>query len=258
MCMFTSEVQAVSDTRIFGRLEGGRQFLAYEMRFAALGDLAMVLPLPVPPSSAEDAVGFIDLSGYPELFDDLDRLFPRPQSGAFSPGVVPARQLAVHDVGAFEASFVPTIADFARLDKRFRLKPAVWKKLPRYADYGFAVFKLRGTDGGLFSRLGRGKPAPQHAHPMAFSFPTRRPDALFFPTVHVHDGEVHATAQFDHQLFCQSASAPTPPLGIFWPGAHPPQADVTRAAGLLVADAPCFRLDIRGPYHNEDIVAPLR
>ena len=35
------------------------------------------VPLPVPPGSAKDAVRFIDLSEYPEFFDDLDLAFPQ-------------------------------------------------------------------------------------------------------------------------------------------------------------------------------------
>jgi hypothetical protein len=42
----------------------------------------------------------------------------------------------------FEASFVPCVRDFARLDDRFWLPSAVWDALPAYADWGFAVFKL--------------------------------------------------------------------------------------------------------------------
>jgi hypothetical protein len=38
---------------------------------------------------------------------------------------------------------------------------------------------------------------------MAFSFPRRDTKALFFPTVHIHDGKVHAKAGFDHALYCQ-------------------------------------------------------
>ena len=50
----------------------------------------------------------------------------------------------MHDVGEFEASFVANIGDFSRLDRRFRIALEVWAELPTYADYGFAVFKLKG------------------------------------------------------------------------------------------------------------------
>lgn len=38
----------------------------------------------------------------------------------------------------------------------------------------------------------------------AFSFPSAIPQTLFFPTVHIHDGEVHEKAGFDHMLYCQA------------------------------------------------------
>jgi hypothetical protein len=37
-----------------------------------------------------------------------------------------ASKLEVIQVGDFEASFVPTVKDFSRLDERFRLPSAVW------------------------------------------------------------------------------------------------------------------------------------
>ena len=100
-------------------------------------------------------------------------------------------QLVVHEVGSFEASFVPTRRDFSRLDQRFRLPDDVWQALLGYDDWGFAVFKL-----GPMSRL-------TGVHPMAFEFPQRDPDRLFFPAVHVHNGRVEPWATFDHRLYCQ-------------------------------------------------------
>jgi hypothetical protein len=39
---------------------------------------------------------------------------------------------------------------------------------------------------------------------MAFRFKTREKDAIYFPTLHVHDGELHERADFDHALFYQA------------------------------------------------------
>jgi hypothetical protein len=125
----------------------------------------------------------------------------------------------VHDVGDFEASFVPSPRDFDRVDARFRLPGDVFEALPEYADWGFCVFKLRRAPGSRGSGLldlfksksqksTSGK--PRTVHPMAFEFPRRDPSALFFPTVHVHDGEVHPTAEFDHALYCQTERALEP------------------------------------------------
>jgi hypothetical protein len=197
MCCFTGPVAAVAQTNLFARASTeNRQFLVYQMELRAADPLAMILPLPVPAGGGEEAVRFIDFSAYPHFFADLRKPFavsgPATRAGGGGAAALPMPTLAVHQVGSFEASFVPTLDDFHRLDARFRLAKEVWAELPRYADWGFAVFKLRNL-------------AQNTAiEPMALEFARRDPRGLFFPTVHVHDGQVHATAAFDHNLFFQS------------------------------------------------------
>ena len=77
MCCFSGPVEDVSDTKIFARLAGARQYLAYEMRFSAAADLAMVLPIPVVPGTGDDGVEFLSLEHYPDFFDDLFELVPQ-------------------------------------------------------------------------------------------------------------------------------------------------------------------------------------
>src|SRR5436305_14937280 len=139
MCCFSRAVEHVSQTRIFARSAGkGRQYVVYSMMIDAKEDLAMILPIPVPPKSPDDAVKFINLEKYPEFFLDLKKGFPplptaAPASRGHSlsaGGIKP--KLEVVPVGSFEASFVPSIADFARLDERFRLPEGTWAALPQY------------------------------------------------------------------------------------------------------------------------------
>lgn len=250
MCCFSGHVHEVSSTQIFaGHRGGGRQLLVYGMRVALDEEVAMVLPVPVPPRPADDAVSFIDLSGYDRFFDDLDDLFPKVPSGAVPLlGLAPAafgppQTLKVHEVGDFEASFVPSLADFSRLDRRFRLADEVWAALPGYADWGFCVFKLRPRRGGAGARI----------HPMAFELPRRDQDDLFFPTRHVHDGRVHAEADFDHTLYCQPEPGWHALLG--WERS-PESARRMPALADLVLDreAPVWRRVVVGPYPNVDIV----
>ena len=86
MCCFSQPVISVSATNIFARGgKDGRQFLAYSMIVNAEKELAMVLPLPVKVGATEEAVSFIDLSGYPDFFPDLRLGFPEPPPLA-SPG----------------------------------------------------------------------------------------------------------------------------------------------------------------------------
>lgn len=198
MCAFSGNAKViVSNTRIFAKTSGHLATLVYSMRLSVDSDVAMILPLPVQEGMGERALSFVNLEGYPEFFDDLDRGWPEPITMGATLGAVavagPRAPLKVHAVGAFEASFVPHLGDFDRLDARFRLSDDVWQKLPAYADYGFAVFRMApGTDKSI--------------HPMAFRFHTRFPDRTFFPTVHIHDGEVHDTAHFDHSLYYQIMS----------------------------------------------------
>lgn len=252
MCVFTLPVRHVGRTQIFARsLPDGRQVLIYGMNIEIDQALAMVLPLPVPPGPGDDAVEFVDLRRYPELFRDLERAFSMPSAGGTSPfaRAQPLRpKLDVHRVGDFEASFVPTRGDFDRLDERFRLDAEVWNALPGYADYGFAVFKLA-PKRHLLRGIRR-----QTIHPMALSFPRREPDVLFFPTVHVHDGAVHDEADFDHQLYCQPDEVTEATLG--WrrsPDAAGRFVDAERCSALVDADALVYEHEIVGKRPNRDV-----
>lgn len=290
--MFSQPVRHVAETRIFARAtHEGRQLLVYAMHLEADADLAMVLPVPVPRAPSEDAVQFVDLSSCPTFFDQLSACFPVPQSrsrGAYDGELSASLSLlVVHDVGDFEASFVPTAADFSRLDARFRLSPEVLASLPNYADWGFCVFKLRARDTptqaspprhaapsvGLVARvrslfggpptvpMQRAMVAPSGErayHPMAFSFPRREQDRLFFPTVHVHDGQVLSEADFDHSLYCQVASdgAPADADGT-WQRAP---VDVGTKGGPITTAGPwlengkaLYRRELRGALRNVDV-----
>ena len=279
MCCFSGRIEALSTTRIFARPSGGgRQVLVYGLGAAAQGDLAMILPLPVAPHVGEDGLRFIDLSGYATFFDDLERGFPRPQHRDLETealaGDAPlrAQRLTVHQVGDFEASFVPRLADFERLDPRFRLPGAVWSELPAYADHGFAVFKLRfgaptraaEPAPGLWARLFGGAPAPRAPtlrdfHPMAFELPLRDPTQIFFPTLHIHDGQARATAHFDHVLYAQPRVADPQHLRAFGEESIAPVSafmNLDRAAGVLDAALPCYKAAVHGLQTNRDILVP--
>src|SRR5687767_14673233 len=86
MCCFSQKVELVADTNIFARgSKEGRQFLVYSMRFKAGEDLSMILPIPTPKASPEDAVKFINLEKYPTFFDDLRSGFPKPITKSAAP-----------------------------------------------------------------------------------------------------------------------------------------------------------------------------
>ena len=245
MCCFSRPVQSVSSTKIFARDAGnGKQYLVYSMNYKAGEDLAMVLPIPVPPGSKEDAVQFVDLHEYEKLFSDLDAGFPRPVSRSRSIPLngVPAAAsapLKVVEVGSFEASFVPQVKDFARLDPRFRMPEGIWDKLPQYRQAGFAVFKLRKSATSV--------------HPMAFVFPRADASKLFFPTVHIHDGKVHDKAGFDHSLYCQVGEDHSKAAG--WeesPQLASAFVKIAQSKGIIDGNSHCYKKDLRGQLKNQD------
>ncbi len=246
MCCFSRPVAFVRATKIFARAEDSyRQFLAYSMTVAATEDLAMILPLPVRAGSGDGAVAFLNLQGYPKLFDDLEKGFPKQATWTIGPigCATPkpsASALPVVEVGSFEATFVPSLADFDRLDDRFRLPAGTWDKLPDYHHYGFAVFKL--------------KPGAKTVHPMAFSFPRAKIGSLFFPTVHIHDGEVHNRAEFDHLLYCQRSEGDGAQLGDWRESPLLAREFVKtgQTKGLVAADRHCYRKPLRGMLENRD------
>ena len=196
MCIFAQPVISVNNTQIFARLSGkGTQFLAYEMNYESREPNAMILPVPVKQAADDKSLVFIDLKNYETLFNDLDKGFPWHAPSGIGIGCsagpcASADYLEVFEIGNYIASFVPTLADFDRLDPNFTLPQEVWVKIPEYENFGFAVFQLA---------AGKLKP-----HPMAFEFQIEK-DELFFPTIHIHDGEVHQSEKFDHVLYMQHA-----------------------------------------------------
>ena len=255
MCCFAQPVDSVSQTRIFGRLtEQKSQFVAYQMRYASKLTNAMILPVPIQTHAKKKPIRFIDLSAYPEFFRHLERGFPQPKSLTESRAVESGPQvdsLRVHKVGQFEASFVPTINHFQKLDPRFSISKNIWNKIPDYADYGFVVFQLHELSG--------------EPHPMAFEFSTRLTDTIFLPTIHIHDGEVHRREAFDHTLYVQNSDIDLAggdyqghklwDLKSGWARSYASAEkfiDTTRANDLIAGDLKVHRKTMKGTFTNED------
>ena len=245
MCIFSRKA-AVSNTNIFARSgKDGRQFLVYSMTVKAADELAMILPIPVPKDSKEDAVKFLNLEKYDTFFDEMRKGWPEPatlgRGGPPSGAKTDDKKLAVVEVGSFVASFVPAVKDLARLDEQFRLPDGTWDKLPQYKEYGFAVFQL--------------KKGEKKVHPMAFDFPRANGKKLFFPTVHIHDGKVTDKAGFDHTLYAQASNGESileweespQPAGLF-------MTKLDKAHGIVDEKDHVYRKVMRGNLKNEDVV----
>jgi hypothetical protein len=246
MCCFSGKVQLVADTNIFARAsKDGRQFLVYSMKLDTKSEVAMILPIPTPKNSKEDAIKFINLKEYADFFDEMNKGFPpSPSRGGLSLSKTDAPaggKIKVVEVGSFIASFVPTIKDFSRLDEKFRLSTDVWDKLPQYKNWGFAVFQL--------------KKGEQKVHPMAFEFPRAAPKTLFFPTVHIHDGKVHEKAKFDHMLFVQFTGGEMVPD---WEESPQPAelflTKLAKAEGIVEGKEHVYRKIMQGTFKNADVL----
>lgn len=265
MCCFSAKTE-VHGTSIFGRFtKPGTQALVYQMRYSAQKPTAMILPLPVTLPAKEDSVRFTSLKEYPQFFDDLGKGFPalepayRSGSKSAPPGqaAAAASVLAVHDVGDFVATFVPSVNDFSRVDPRFAIPKDVWDRIPAYADYGFAVFQLKELSGT--------------PHPIAIEIDTRTRESLFFPTVHIHDGTVHEKDEFDHVLYAQDRVYDERVASYEGPDSVDAKtgfvrskdkaatfADAARARGVVDGNLLVHKTTLRGVLPNRDTMFSIR
>lgn len=246
MCIFSQSAE-VFHTEIFARSsQNGGQYLAYSMEMIGQEEMAMILPIPVLPSSPEEAVRWIDLEWFPFFFEDLNRVHDEDREARLSipstGGSDTQKTLVVTEVGQFEASFVPTLNDFNRLDERFKLPIQIWEQLPQYAHYGFAVIKLNPRNQGF--RL---------THPIAFEFPRADPTRLFFPTMHIHDGQVAKRAHFHHALHCQKNDTDRFNTWRWDRSRYRAGVMVDEDQGVVDMNAFCYRVKMRGLHENRDI-----
>jgi hypothetical protein len=256
MCIFLGEIERVFCTNIYSRLfynfDGGPplQSLIYSMGYKARSDVAMVLPIP-----CESKPQFVNLEDYKELFDDLTASFVPKQAASASISLGLAEDelgiLAVEQVGAYDASYVPSARDLNRLDPRLDLPEKAKESLSSIynGSFGYVVFNLRAGE-------------TKSAHPMAFIFASRLKDYVFFPTTHIHDGKFHRNADFDHSLFMQlpkslRVSAERP--GIWKPSLRNIEKDVRidDAEGLLQPGI-AYHAKIQGHFKNQDIAFNLK
>ena len=260
MCCFSRPIESVSSTRIFARrLPDQRMAVVYSMQIVASEDLAMVLPLPVFRPNDAGALEFVDLSGYKDFFKDMEAGFPRPVARSMTKGAMlysaDRSTLEIHQVGAFEASFVPTASDFGRLDERFRLPPDAVAAIPGARSMSFAVFRLAAGKADI--------------HPMAFTYRASleagvRGQKVVFPTLHVHDGQAHPTAHFDHTLYCQVGDDKVNAIRSWdhspWEASHfmklgnGDRGAVDRARGLVDPNLIVHKRRMTGMFANIDIV----
>lgn len=210
MCIISGQVESVATTNIFvAPLEDAeRQLTVYSNTVQLSEDRGvMVLPFPHPvgrptrsnPHGGQIGLEFVDLSAYPDLFEDLKAvtldLAPMKLGKSMSRGFSLER-LAVVDVGSYKACVVPSVDDFKRLDhSEFPLKPEVFEFLAQqYAKgWGFVVCRLQQS---------------KAYHPFGYThFIPYNGRHMFIPTVHFHH---HADSDdtetdWDHNIYVFNA-----------------------------------------------------
>jgi hypothetical protein len=211
------------------------------MDVKAKDSVAMILPIPVS-SHEENAVKFINLEEYEDFFKDMEKAFAqvtkRLSRGGPAAACFGLDCLQVYEVGSFIASFVPNRASFLRLDSRFRLSDEQWSKLPDYSGYGYAVFQLKDLN------------TQKSIHPMAFEFPSSM-EEIYFPTVHLHDGEFHTSERFDHDIYWQGSEYANPEKRSNAFTEH--YMNLEKTKGIVVSGR-AYKKAMHGYFLNKDVL----
>jgi len=200
MCIFSGAVIHVGKTKLYVSCSKDckRQLTVYSNQVNSPAANAMILAVPNP-----ESIEFVDLSTYPQLFDDLKRCFAAPpaaRSLAVSSSSSKEAPLVVHDVGSYRASIAMTAADLERADTSVFSMPAGLRDLleTHYAGKGLGFVVCQLKDGN------------HDYHPFAYSHNVAADDALFVPTLHyhAHPGQAPPSkpgADWDHEIYVAGA-----------------------------------------------------
>ena len=223
MCIFNIPVSEVKQTRIFvGPTAAGRQVTIYENYVGVSGrgkkakeleakqekerasKNAMILPCPL---SSGAQVQLLDLSKDGFKFDDLHACFPvyqePPKDNASRSRHAAEKhkeaKLQVHQVGAYQMSIAPTLADLSRIDPAvFIVAPNIQELMSKHYANGFGFIIC------VFDPSKEIKP-----HPIGYVHDKLSPTQLFVPCRHEHGHGPQEKEQFDHYIY----SANTRPDG---------------------------------------------
>jgi hypothetical protein len=93
---------------------------------------------------------------------------------------------------------------------------------------------------------------------MAFRFPSALRTQIFFPTVHIHDGKVHAKEDFDHILYAQAGNNALIPKWRESEKAASAFVATARSKELVLPDTHVYRLAMGGNLDNTDVLVSPR
>jgi hypothetical protein len=135
---------------------------------------AMILPFPL--IKGKNRVKLYDLSKYPKLFKDLDKMFTRVTKGmnSFSFDSDSSSRLKIHNVGSYKASIVPNYESFKKLEiSKFNISPSVIKLLSQFYSEGFGFIVCQIRQNATY-------------HPFGYTHEMRPDGKMWVPTRHHH------------------------------------------------------------------------
>lgn len=196
MCIILTHVESVSNTQIYvsSSKKRTRQLTVYSNQVETHVKNAMILPVPNPLS-----VKLLNFSHYTNIFEDCRECFHyddgsmkngRLYRSSLSASAEHRPPLPVYTVGSYQASIVPSIDDFDRVNTQIlRVNPEVFKLLKDTYDpsFGFLICQLR--------------EGSHHYHPFAYTHLIHKSKLLFVPTLHYHLGEKNVTSDWDHTIY---------------------------------------------------------
>lgn len=197
MCIFSGKVENVSKTSILVSICGSnrRQLVVYQnkVRLSRHAPVKMILPVPVPESAKTDpncGIVFYDTSGAPNIFDVLEKFFPRLERtlGRSRYFEESSDSLEIVSVGSYRCSIARNVEEIVRANEEVfgTMDPKLHDVLRKHyagPNWAFVICTISASD---------------EFHPIAYSFPrqdTKGP--LFVPTRHFHGSSDEDTEDSD-------------------------------------------------------------
>ncbi len=175
MCMISTEINSVSDTKLFCAVSanGQRQITVYSNKVDNISDgNAMILPVPLP-----HTLQFHNLASYPDFFADCKACFSIPMKSLSynSRQIDEAEGLVVFKVGSYLVSVAKNLQQLDLINgKVFKLSPELKEILSMYYYQPYWGF--------IICRLDKGS---HLYHPFAYSHDVID-GKIYVPTRHYH------------------------------------------------------------------------
>lgn len=255
MCIMAWDAN-VSGTNIFAAVNGDRQILVYQASVEYDdndGEDKNAIILPVPGES--DDIDLVDMSGNEEFFETLNANFRRSTFGTRGVGegdYLGGDFLEVQDVGAYQVSIVPSVADLERINPDLFVMNDVTKNTIRanYAKgYAFVVAVLK----------------PGRFQPLCYTHKALPNGKVFVPTRHEH-GESKGRPSWDHSItvnldvqkniFASYTGPKTVPLNTHRTGLlHMPGIQLPNTLNSFFGDraSPWTQIKVEGTNPNIDL-----